>query len=487
MREAREPRLVDVARLNGPAVPHHVVLRECAAQASRSDARTRVAGLTASLLAATGRGLVLDEADLAGLDLSGFDLRRASLNRARLHGARLVGADLTGASLVCPGMERTDLTGASLRRAYVHALAAQVCSFADADLSDLVDATGALFHGCKLTGARLDRAMLAGTTFYQCDLARTRWARAVLQGGTINECILDGADLEGASVGALVVTKTRMRDTKLSRVTGRGLVIQRPTASEGLVLAHADVPALRCDGLRGDLDAVGLRASSADFLDCRLARADFGASTLDGARFAGCAVEGAIFRGATLDGASFVDCRFPRAVFEAANAENARFVECTMPGSDLRRFTARCASFRDCDLEGSDLTGAYLYRSFLTGDPPRAMSLRGARLDEANVVQAYVAADLTTCSLRGANLTYARLNQSILEGADLAGVGLYEACLVKVDVTDASLAGVRAPFFADRCRGLGDALARTDAEGATRRFVGDLERLLGDLSRKGST
>ena len=46
MREAREPRLVDVARLNGPAVPHHVVLRECAAQASRSDARTRVAGLT---------------------------------------------------------------------------------------------------------------------------------------------------------------------------------------------------------------------------------------------------------------------------------------------------------------------------------------------------------------------------------------------------------------------------------------------------------
>ncbi len=493
MIEARHPHAIDgslpvaTAGAAAPERPHDALLREWSKLAPRSEACARVAALTTALLNATGRGLVLDDTDLAGLDLAGFDLRRASLNRACLHRTRLAGANLSEASLVCPGMERTDLSGANLRGAYVHALAAQVCNFSDADLRDLVDATGALFHGCKLTSATFDRAMLAGTTFYQCDLATARFGQAILQGSTFNECILDEADFDGSAVGSVTITKCRMSRTRLARVSGRALVIQRPTASGDLVLEQADLPALRCDGLRGSVLGAGLRAPLGDFLDCMLSSADFASATLDDARFHQCSIERAVLRAAKLDGASFVDCRLPGVVLEGANAENARFVETTMPRADMRRLTARCALFRDCDLGGADLSSAYLYRAVLTGDPPRAMSLFEAKLENANLVQAYVAADLRSANLRSANLTYARLNQSVLEGADLSGVALYEASLVKVDFTESRLRGVRAPFFADRCRGMKEALESTEHDAATRRFVGDLERLLVDLTKKGST
>jgi uncharacterized protein YjbI with pentapeptide repeats len=57
---------------------------------------------------------------------------------------------------------------------------------------------------------------------------------------------------------------------------------------------------------------------------------------------------------------------------------------------------------------------------------------------------------------------YARLNQSILRDADLRGISLYDASLVKTDFSDARLSALRPPFFADRCAGLIDALAVAD-------------------------
>jgi hypothetical protein len=95
----------------------------------------------------------------------------------------------------------------------------------------------------------------------------------------------------------------------------------------------------------------------------------------------------------------------------------------------------------------------------LTGDPPRAMSLRGADLCGANLVQSHIAADLSGSSLVGVHAAYARLNQSVLCQADLRGISLFDASLVKTDFTGARLSGLRPPFFADRCVGLLDALA----------------------------
>lgn len=198
-----------------------------------------VSEVTQGLIDTTGRGMDLTEADLSNLDLRRVDLRRATLNRALLHGTRLQEADLSEVSMVCPGMERTNLTGASLRSAYVHALAAQTCVFDGADLTGLRDATGTLFHGCSMRGTHLDDGHLSGSSFYQCDLSDASMRNMNLQGALISECLLDSAALDGSCVDQLSVTKSSLRDTSLRSVAGHGLALQRLTAADGLVLADA--------------------------------------------------------------------------------------------------------------------------------------------------------------------------------------------------------------------------------------------------------
>ena len=88
-----------------------------------------------------------------------------------------------------------------------------------------------------------------------------------------------------------------------------------------------------------------------------------------------------------------------------------------------------------------------------------AVALRGADLQGANLVQSHIAADLTSAKLVGVHAAYARLNQSVLRDADLRGISLFDASLVKTDFSGAHLSELRPPFFADRCAGLLDALA----------------------------
>ncbi len=466
---------------------HVAALRRAAASPNREEAKERISNLTTHLVATTGTGLRLADADLAGLDLAGFDLRSAVLNRARLHSTRLADANLSSASLVCPGMERTDLSRACLRGAYVHALSAQVSNFQDADLSELIDATGAMFHGCNLARTNLDSSVLAGTVFYQCSLEGASFARTNLSGATINECLLDGASFDDARVGQLTITKCHLLRTRFVRASGRGMVIQRPTSCDELDLSDAELPSLRCDGLRGtSLNAERLRAPEGDFLACSLVNARFSSAVLDVARFHKCSFVVSSFEGASLEAASIVSCHFPTTSLVDAAAENIRFVESQLPGADLKRFTARCASFRDCDLSDVDMRGAYLYRAVLTGDPPRAMSMRRVNAEGANLVQSYVAADLGESKLTSTNFTYARLNQCSFDGAALCGVLLHGASLVKVDLRGADVAGVRAPFYADRCPGLKQAFETAGAAPETKRFLDSLEGLLRDCSR-GST
>lgn len=241
----------------------------------------------------TGRGLDLTEADLSNLDLSGADLRLATLNRAVLHGTKLIGADLSGITMICPGMERTNLSEANLRAAYVHALAAQTCNFDSADLTGLRDATGSLFHGCSMRGVHLSGAQLAGSAFYQCDLSEAKLTEANLQGAIINECLLDLAALDRACVDQLVVTKSSLRSASLSEASGRGLVLQRLTSSDGLDLTGAELPRLRIDGARGgDWSAKSLRAVDADLTDLCVNDADLRSADLSGTHLRRCTLAG---------------------------------------------------------------------------------------------------------------------------------------------------------------------------------------------------
>lgn len=461
-------------------------LRSIVGEYDRQRVEEAVVERTTYLLASTGVGLRLTEANLANLDLSGLDLRGAKLNRAQLHGANLARADLTGATMICPSLERTNFQGAVLRNAYIHALAAQVCDFSDADLTSVIDGTGSLFHGCRLMGATFDRAQLAGATFYQCDLSRAKLG-ANLQGATINECILTSASFDSADLSQCTITKCNLTGTRFTNASGEALAILRPTSIEGLNLANARLPLLRLVGLRGNgLAAACLHAPDADFVDCDLPGADLVGSDLSHTRFRRCRFANASFDRARIVGSSFSNCSLDAASLQCVSAENLVAVESTFRSAVLRGFKGRCAVFRDCDLAEADLENSYLYRAMLTGDPPSAMVLRNVSARGAVLVQSYIAADLSGADLRGARLAYARLNQSTFVNARLDGAELFQSSLIKCDMTGARLESVAPPFFASRCTGLESALSTMAHGDESRIFQSRMDDLLSSVAR-GST
>lgn len=465
------------------------LIQQLAAAKDRTAAAARCRELTTQRIATSGRGLSLAEARLSSLDLHDFDLRQCTLNRAELHGTNLSGANLQGASLICPGMERTNLSMANLSGAYVHALAAQAANMNGANLLGLIDATGSLFHGCMMRNVRATNAVLAGSTFYQCDLQGTDFRNANLQGVTVNECILEEVDFSNALVSQLTVTKCQMRNSRFTGASGRGVTLQRSTCSDGLNLDRGDFPALRCDQIIGvDICGVSMSAPGADFQACSLRNVDFREANLARSRWLGCTLEESRLDFTKLEDAFFSGCQMPNVVMVHARAENVHFVQSQLPHADMQGFEGRCASFRDCNLGHADLTKAYLYRAMLTGDPPRAMNLRNTKLVGAVLTQSYIAAELDHASLRGAIAVYARLNQCSMKNADLSGVNVFQASMVKVDFTGASLAGVAGPIFVSRCPGLREALQSSNESscGELSVFVGDMEKLL-NMAKPGST
>jgi uncharacterized protein YjbI with pentapeptide repeats len=480
---------IDTIEAKIPELDTLTRLRRWAASTDRAVAQKEVSAYTQQLIDRTGRGMVLREADLRGLNLSGFDLRQAVLNRAVLHGTNLNGADLTGAALVCPGMERTQLKGTIMRGVYMHAFAAQVCDFTGADMSNLTDATGSLFHGCFMTGVKLSGNSIAGTTFYQCIMDEVDFRRSNLQGSVINECHLARADFSGAQLSQFCITKSNCRGVRFNEASGEGLCLQRLVDADGISLAQANLPGLRIrGGSFTHLDARSLSAREADFASLSMPRANFNLADLEQARFLNINIEGADFSGAKFDNASLYNCTADGSDFSSVTGENIAVRESSFQEAKLNRFTARCAHFRDCNLTRADLHGAYLYRAMITGDPPKAMSMNNANLSATTLVQSYIAGDLSGADLRGALLVYARLNQIILNDADLTGASLFGASLVKSLFERACMDDVVGPVFSDRCTGLQQALeeAQGDESRKLAAFTASLEELLKQQQR-GST
>lgn len=464
---------------------HGKFLREMASESDRVSARERVREVTHALIRTSGKGLVLVGVDLRNLDISGFDLARANLTQAQLYGTKLIGTDLSHATIICPGVERTDFSRAKLCGAYVHSLAATVCNFTDADLTGLVDATGALFHGSNLRGANISFSMLAGAAFYQCDLTNADLSGANLQGASFNECMLDAVRMKRSMVKQLVITKCHLAGLSMSEAVGDDAVIQSPTCCDRLDLSGADLYGLRCCALSGtDILAERLRAAQGYFRDCSFKNATFAHSDLSASSWTHSTLEECTFERANLDDVSWLHVTAEKVNLADANAENVRIIRSNLVNAHMARFRSRCAYLRDCDLSDADLTEAYLYRSMITGDPPRAMSMRRVLLAGANLVQAYLTADMDGANLEGAVLTYARLNQSIFANANLSGVSAVQASAVKTDFSNAQLNGFTSMLFADRCPGLAEQLRMLCEDPGSARlatFLGKLQQIIAEM------
>lgn len=439
------------------------LVRTLAQESNRVEAVRCVESLTRESIETTGKGLQLAGADLTGLNMSGFDLRRADLNRAQLYGANLDETNLEGASLVCTGTERASFRNTNMRNGYLHALAAQVCDFADADLRNVIDATGSLFHGCNMKGARLDGAVLSGAVFYQCNLKAASFQSANLQGSAFNECILKDTTLRHSLCAELTITKSYADGLDLSQATGESVSLQQLTSFDGVCLEGAHLPGLSLSRVRADrLCGAGLFAPDARFLQCSFNQANLTHADLSRSSFRAVTLTASDFSDCRLSGASIIQVDAPGIQLNRAHGENMQLVNCSFKNAIMEEFEGRCVVIRDTDLRNANLRSAYLYRAMITADPPQGMSLQFVNLNGANLVQAYIACDLQDSSLIGANCSYARFNQSLLDRADLSGANLYQITAVKVGFRETMLKGVKGPFFTDRCAGLPSALRESN-------------------------
>jgi uncharacterized protein YjbI with pentapeptide repeats len=456
------PRITEVSDSSTASDP--AFLRHWAISRDRDRAIEEVHERTELRLRERGTGLALAGSDLSGIDLSRFDLRCADLNRAQLHRTNLADCCLAEATLICTGMESSSFDRADLSGVYMHALAAQVCSFREAKLEGLSDVTGALFHGCDLTNASFRGSSLSGTTFYQSQLTGLDLRLCQLQGARFNESRMERCNLRGSQISETSFLKCWMEGADLSQTRGESATIQRPPNADGLALSQASLPALGLAGVRArNITAQGLSAPGSWLHHCHLNDVRLDGADLTGISIQDCTIEGCLDH-ALMTGANVLSSRLNRASMVGVYAENAHFVESSLIEADCSNIRARCLVMRDCDLSNINFSNAYLYRSMITGDPPNSMAMRNANMRGANLVQAYVAADLRGGDLSHAHAAYARLNQCCLAGVKLLGVNLYEASLIKTDLTEADLTGSRGPYFAHRCKGLEAALMREGSE-----------------------
>jgi uncharacterized protein YjbI with pentapeptide repeats len=460
----------------------YTFLRSCAMHIERETGRSAVNERTSRLLAA-GRGLSLADKDLSGLDLSGFDLRGANLNRANLFGTKLDAAVLTGASLICAGTERASFRRANLRQTYLHAFSAQVCDFSEADLSDAVDVTGSLFHGCKLIKTTLRGSSLAGSTFYQCDVTDAIFDTAHLQGAHFNECYFKRTSFSGANLAQAIFTKGTLADVNFAGACGRGLSMRRIAAASNINFSNSNFSGTTFDDIGfSNLVANRMVAPNSQWRAVSIMNGNFSLADLTQSTFIDVRAHSLVLDCAKLDGAALRRVIWPGVQAKHISAENLHGIECLMDGANLDDIRARCLVLRDCSLANASMRYAYLYRAMITGDPPKSMILCCADLTGANLIQAYVTADLSGATLNGANLVYSRLNQSVLAGSALRGCSAYHASMIKVDFSNADIKGLGLPFFADRCPGLRTtAKAQLDEAEAKRleKFLDQLSDVLG--------
>lgn len=179
------------------------VLFDCRLDCARLDrARLQDADIRRStLMAASGRNIRLNGANIMDCDWADADLNNASLDGASLDTVRLDNADLTRATLV-----GTTVDSCSLERTCLDGVLCEYTRLADMTVSPS-SAKAARFRyvrliGCDCSEPALDEADWADVAAYDCDFHARRLTGLTGQ-NRFTDCDLRGVDLTGAQVASL--------------------------------------------------------------------------------------------------------------------------------------------------------------------------------------------------------------------------------------------------------------------------------------------
>ncbi len=295
-----------------------------------------------------------------------------------------------------------------------------------------------------------------------------------------------GADFTGADLSGLDLRGMDFTEAWLESVDLRGANVSG-ARFERAVLAHADLSgatAIGADFRRANLGAsrwAGGVFDDADFRDATLMRARLGGSQARRARFARASMletewsegglvdwseadmssttlhelglAGVVWTGATLSGCTLTGCDLRGADLRGARMTGTTFVTCALDGARLAGVDAVGAvAVKDCSAAGTDWRGARLQRFNFGGSDLRRACFAGARLDGANLSEAWLEdADLMQAVAPGAlwrrarlaraNLGRANLRDGVLQHADLRGADLRASNLFGADLSRVRLDG----------------------------------------------
>ena len=204
-----------------------------------------------------------------------------------------------------PDFSNANLSGASLRKAYLH----------NAD-----------FSGADLSGAYLTEADLRSADLRGASLHEAKAVRANLSGAK-----LDGANLRAADLREANLTNAVFRRAKLGGANLKGAEI------------------VNCDFSDASL-------WSANFIDTNLIRINLTRANLRAAF-----LRGANFAGANLKNACLKNAHLPAASLIKADISGAGLDEAKLSGANLREANLERCSLVGANLEMADLTGCRIY------------------------------------------------------------------------------------------------------------------------------
>jgi len=234
----------------------------------------------------------------------------------------------------------------------------------------------------------------------------------------------------------------------------------------GLNLSHLDLSGKNLSGL--DLRRAILRHTTlhgANLDNTNLSKASFFSVGMDkvqarGASFRNTYLHAAAMQACNFEGADFGDLKDAAgSLFHGCNFNKARisglisgstFFQCELEEGDLSGIYAGSVSFKSCNMRKINLARAYLYQASIAGETPSSTDVGEATLDDAVLIHARLCADFRKASFVGANCDYANLNQSDFSGADLKGIRLRRASMLKTKFTGAEFPErLMGPFFSE--------------------------------------
>lgn len=381
--------------------------------------KAKLSSLNQNAFENTGCGIDFSGIDLSHLDLSDMDLRGANFNQAKLAATNFKGSNLSHCKMVCAITERANFSHADLSHSYAHGSSFQICKFDHAKCDNLIDYTGALFHGCSLINTSFKNSQLSGTLFYQCKIESSHFDSAQAQGVTINECELVRTNFPNAMLDQAQILRSKAFDLNLSHIQGEGLNIQNCVEFSSIDFSHAHLKSL-------------------NFINICGKKIKFQNAHLHQARIVQSQIEEFDMRGSNAENMNIIDCKIQGGLFSDENLV----------------LKARGFCVRDSDLSHAVFKFAYLYRAFFTGDHTQNMNLSQSTFEGANIVQSYLSGNLKNSNFKNVIATYARLNQCDFEGSDLEGADLYQASIVKSVFNKVNLQRVRPPVWIERSTGL---------------------------------